>query len=247
MKITFLGTNGWYDTLAGNTICTLVETNKFNIIFDAGNGIYKLNQYLNFNKPTILFISHLHIDHIEGLHILGSFSKLSKLDIYVFEDYVSKLRYLLSHPFTMPIKDLPTKVTIHGIKEGEYTKPFPFTVKALTHVDPTLGFRIKTEGKIITYCCDTGICKNAELLSQKADILIHESSYLEKQPNIKWGHASPEEVAALSVKAGVKKLVLTHFAANLYTTIKLKKYAAKKAQKIFQNTISALDDMTIEV
>jgi ribonuclease BN (tRNA processing enzyme) len=26
MKIVFLGTNGWYDTSTGNTICTLLKT-----------------------------------------------------------------------------------------------------------------------------------------------------------------------------------------------------------------------------
>jgi len=36
MKITFLGTNGWYDTDCGNTICTLLETTKAYILLDAG-------------------------------------------------------------------------------------------------------------------------------------------------------------------------------------------------------------------
>ena len=75
MKITFLGTNGWYATQTGNTICTLIETEKYNLVLDAGNGIYKLEKYLDFKKPVFLFISHLHIDHIEGLHILSHFKK----------------------------------------------------------------------------------------------------------------------------------------------------------------------------
>ena len=46
MKIVFLGTNGWYDSKTGNTICTLLETENNYIIFDAGNGIYQLDQYI---------------------------------------------------------------------------------------------------------------------------------------------------------------------------------------------------------
>ena len=73
MKIVFLGTNGWYDTETGNTICTLVQTNEYNIIFDAGNGIHKVDRYIDWSKPAFLFLGHFHVDHIEGFHILAKF------------------------------------------------------------------------------------------------------------------------------------------------------------------------------
>ena len=47
MKIIFLGTNGWYDTNTGNTICVLVKDPRYHIIFDAGNGLYKIDTYLS--------------------------------------------------------------------------------------------------------------------------------------------------------------------------------------------------------
>ncbi len=75
MKITFLGTNGWYDTSTGNTICILVETDKYNIVLDAGNGLYKIDRYISSEKPVYLFLSHFHLDHIIGLHILGKFNQ----------------------------------------------------------------------------------------------------------------------------------------------------------------------------
>ncbi len=73
MKITFLGTNGWYDTKTGNTNCVLVETNQYYLIFDAGGGIYKLDQYVKEDKPLYLFLGHLHLDHTSGFHILNKF------------------------------------------------------------------------------------------------------------------------------------------------------------------------------
>ena len=36
IKVTFLGTNGWYSTDTGVTLCTLVESDDFYIILDAG-------------------------------------------------------------------------------------------------------------------------------------------------------------------------------------------------------------------
>ena len=41
MDIIFLGTNGWYDSPTGSTICTLINSERYHILLDAGNGIYK--------------------------------------------------------------------------------------------------------------------------------------------------------------------------------------------------------------
>ena len=41
MDIIFLGTNGWYDSPTGSTICTLISSEHYHILLDAGNGIYK--------------------------------------------------------------------------------------------------------------------------------------------------------------------------------------------------------------
>ena len=51
MKLIFLGTNGWYDTNTGNTICIMIETNKEYIILDAGSALYKIDQYITDENP----------------------------------------------------------------------------------------------------------------------------------------------------------------------------------------------------
>jgi len=73
MKVYFLGTNGWCDTDLGNTLCVLVETKQAYIVFDAGNGLFKLDKYIKDNRPIYLFLSHFHLDHIIGLHSLNKF------------------------------------------------------------------------------------------------------------------------------------------------------------------------------
>ena len=45
MDVIFLGTNGWYDSDTGNTICILIESDDYYIVLDAGNGIDKLYRY----------------------------------------------------------------------------------------------------------------------------------------------------------------------------------------------------------
>ena len=81
MKIVFQGTNGWYDTHTGNTLCTLIESQTAFIVLDAGNGIRKLNKYVNDRKPIYLFLSHFHLDHIIGLHVLNKFNFTQGLTI----------------------------------------------------------------------------------------------------------------------------------------------------------------------
>jgi ribonuclease BN (tRNA processing enzyme) len=74
MQIIFLGTNGWFDSPTGSTICTLINTESCHIILDAGNGIYKADRYIQDDLPVYIFLSHFHLDHIEGLHVLNKFS-----------------------------------------------------------------------------------------------------------------------------------------------------------------------------
>ena len=83
MKIHFLGTNSWYTNSTGNTACVLIDAKDRYIIFDAGNGLYKIDEYIKEDKPISLFISHFHIDHISGLQILLKFDFPQGIDIYV--------------------------------------------------------------------------------------------------------------------------------------------------------------------
>jgi ribonuclease BN (tRNA processing enzyme) len=71
----FLGTNGWYDTETGNTICTLIRTDRWEILLDAGYGIARADRHLTADpdNPTFLLLSHFHLDHVAGLHTLAKF------------------------------------------------------------------------------------------------------------------------------------------------------------------------------
>lgn len=238
MKIIFLGTNGWYDTPTGNTPCVLLDSKDYYIIFDAGNGIYKLDQYIKEPKPIYLFISHLHIDHISGLHILDKFNFPQGINICLPPGRKKDFDKFYAPPFTSSYKDLEMKITIVS------SLPFNHTLIELFHSFKDHGIRITLDGSIIAYSGDCGICPNSKKLAQDADILIHECSKLNK-PNENWGHVTPKLAATLAKDSNVKKLILTHFDASLYTTLEQRKEAEKIAQKIFPNTIAATDDMII--
>ncbi|MFW9942873.1 MAG: MBL fold metallo-hydrolase [Candidatus Thorarchaeota archaeon] len=247
MKIHFLGTNGWYGTDLGNTISTLINTDKFYIILDAGDGIYKIDQYITDDKPIILLLSHVHLDHIIGLHIIAKFLFKQKIDIYGYKSTKKDIKRIINHPYSVPFDDLALNLQIHDLEEGEYNIGFPIKCKLLVHSDNTLGFRMELDNKIITYCTDTGICSNLYELAENADLFITECSYKPGQEKWGWPHLKPEEAAEIAKKSNVKKLILTHFDASYYNTIDHRKNAEIAAKVIFPETIIATDDLELIV
>lgn len=247
MKIIFLGTNGFYDTKIGNTVCILIEAKNFNLILDAGNGIHKLNNYVDWKKPAFLFLSHLHLDHIFGLHILTKFKFEKPLTIFTPKGTKKLLKFLINHPFTVPLENLPYKVQIKEIGQGRCFNPIKFEARYLLHAVPTLGFRFEIEKKKIVYCTDTGDCENLRKLAKNAHFLILECALKPKQEMPHWPHLNPETAAKIAKEENAKKLFLTHFAANLYLKKSERKIAEKVARKIFKNTIAAFDGLEIKI
>lgn len=149
MKITFLGTNGWFDTNTGNTICTLIETKDCFIILDAGNGFYKLDKYIKSEKPIYLFLSHFHLDHIVGLHTKNKFNFKQGINIYGQKGTKDILNKIINQPFTLPFehKEMSYNVRVYELPEQTNTLPFSLEYKSLSHWSFCLGYRFNIEKK----------------------------------------------------------------------------------------------------
>jgi len=117
MKVRFLCTNGWYSTDGGNTPCVLIESEKCYTVLDAGDGIYKLEDYVKTEKPIHLFLYHLHLDHIIGFHLFNRFKFKQPVNVYGFRGIKDGLR-LIRHPYTFPFDDLPYPVKIYELQEA---------------------------------------------------------------------------------------------------------------------------------
>ena len=247
MKIIFLGTNGWYDTQTGNTLCIFIATKKHNIVLDAGNGFTKLDRVLSDSNPIFLFLSHFHLDHLIGLHTLFKFSFTQKFTLSGPKGTAKVLRALIKQPFTAPLEHLPYETEILEMPESQ--NRFPFRVKGvnLFHPPLSMGYRFHLEGKEIAYCPDTGYCENAVTLAKGADLLISECSFLPGEHSADWPHLNPQFAARIAKEAGAARLALVHFDAAKYTTMELRKEAEKEAQKIFPNTFAAEDDQVLEM
>ena len=246
MHITFLGTNGWYDTETGNTPCVFVETDEHYIVFDAGFGFRKVKDLIKTDKPVLLFISHLHLDHLIGLHTLPLFRIPQGIDIYAPRGFDKSLKGFLKRPFTSPPISLKTRLRFHALDEKS-RMPFNFEMRKLQHSVPCYGYRITAEGKSVAYCTDTGECANLKHLAKLADLLITECAMPpgDRSPNI--FHITPETAARAAAQAGVKQLCLFHFDPGKYPTFDSRKKAEAAAREIFKNTIAANDGTEIVV
>jgi len=244
MKVTFLGTNGWYDTATGNTICLLIETDGQYIILDAGFGFYKVKDIAVQKKPICLFISHFHLDHIIGLHTLPLFKFSQGLDIYLPKGGEKTLRAFLKRPFTSPPLLLATKIRLHDITK-KTRLPFGFESARLRHSVPCYGYRFSFGGVVITYCTDTGLCVNLKRLAAGADLFITECAMSpgDNSPNL--FHITPETAARVAGEARAKRLALCHFDPGKYSTLRHREEAERASRAIFPGAIAANDGTII--
>lgn len=85
---------------------------------------------------------------------------------------------------------------------------------------------------------DTGKTEDLLEVSKEADALVIESTYLDEEAEMahQFSHLTARQAAELAVKAGVKKLILTHISRRYR-----EKDVLKEAQAIFPNTTVARD------
>lgn len=244
MKITFLGTNGWYSSPTGDTPCILIDSKNRYVVLDAGNGFYKLDQYLKEEKPVSLFISHFHLDHVSGLHTLAKLQIKQGIDIYVGKDRKKDFETLVNPPFTVGFQNTPklkTKIRLYEL--GPTPQKIPFKASAIEqfHAYIDHGYRFELEGKTIAYTGDCGFTDQARKLAKDAALLISECSFKKNPDPDLWDHMDPYQASKLARQSNVKMLILNHFAANIYNNLKDRKWAQDQAQKTFKNTKAATD------
>jgi ribonuclease Z len=91
---------------------------------------------------------------------------------------------------------------------------------------------------------DTGKTENLLEVAKDADALVIESTYTEEEAEMarQFSHMTARGAAELAVKAGVKKLILTHISRRYR-----EKDVLKEAQAIFPNTVVARDFDSFQV
>jgi len=99
------------------------------------------------------------------------------------------------------------------------------------------------KGKKIVYSGDTKPCENMIKISENADLLIHDGTFLEPDEMKGKAHTNVKQAARIAKKAKVKQLILTNISRR-YTNIK---ELEEEAKKVFPNTKVAFDFMKVKI
>ena len=99
------------------------------------------------------------------------------------------------------------------------------------------------KGIKITYSGDTRPCEEMIMFAKDSTLLIHESTFIQKEAQNaeEYGHSTSKDAAFVARESNSKKLIITHISTRYgeeYAQIML-----KEAQEIFENTELAEDCM----
>lgn len=247
MRVTLLGTNGWFDTPTGSTPCVLVDSREWTVIFDAGYGFAKIDQFGVGSKPVYLVLSHFHYDHLIGLHTLAKNEFKAGLTILGMTGVRDALADFFDGRFTVPLEALHFPVDVREFNAVKDELPFKIKALPLVHSGPVLGFRLEADGCALAYLTDTGYCANAIELAREADLALLECSLPNGDSDLEWPHLTPMLAGLIAREASVKQMALIHFDGWRYQTFEQREEAARIASQEFPNTLAGRDGLVFHL
>jgi len=170
----------------------------------------------------------------------------------LFEDETFRVESALldhriaSYGYRVIEKDLPGKLdsillASHGIKPG----PLFGRLKRGESVEAPDGVIITPDevlgrpkqGRIVTILGDTRPCQAVISLSEGADVMVHESTFLDElaQTAYDYHHSTAKQAAEAAKTVGAKQLYLTHFSSRYKSEEQLHRLLIE-AQQIFANS-----------
>ena len=209
----------------GSTPCVEIITEHAQLIFDCGSGFSKVK--FDDEKPTIIFLSHFHHDHIQGLPF-NEFKLKKQKHIYLTNGIYRKnelkniLKKYLSPPF-FPIDFIEESHFLKFVDFGDVysiCKLIDFDKIVLNHPGNASGYSFHLGNSKICYLLDNEFetSQENELIefSKGANSIIWDGMYTEKELKTKkgWGHSSIEQGIMFGEKVGVKNLIISHHSPN---------------------------------
>ncbi len=239
MKIKLWGVRGSIPTTGpetekygGNTSCATVAYDDSLLVLDGGTGIRRLSGgSYPANKRIDILLTHLHLDHIQGL---GFFSPLfdPTKEIHIWgpasssQSLFSRISRYLSPPlFPVLLRDVPCKLELHEVGNTVFDiGPFRVQSGYVIHPGPTVGFRVMQEKSVFTYMPDHepalgshGMINDPKWVSgydlaERADILLHDSQYTKEEYEIRrgWGHSSIYDAGLFAEITSAKHTLFAH-------------------------------------
>ena len=219
MELTVIGSGTGVPSLRRGSPCLAVKAGGRLLVLDLGAGSLRalLCHGLNFSAIDVLALTHLHPDHVgdlipflfatryslgytrtEPFRLLASrgFARFHNLLKEAFAGWVEPPAGLMDLKELAP--DGPDEVRDHDV----VIKSAP-----TNHTAGSLAYRVEAQGRSLVYSGDTDVSDSLVDLAKNADLLVLEAAH----PFKVQGHLTPVEAGYLAARAGVSRLLLTHF------------------------------------
>lgn len=212
MKLTVLGNNGPFPAAGGACSGYVISEGKTNILIDCGNGVLaNLQKFMRFEELDAIILTHLHSDHISDMHVLKYAMQIKRK-----RGQTDKLLSVYAPP--EPAEEyagLDTKdaFALHAITSGIMLKVgnIHLTFAQMKHSSMDFAVAMECSGKKFVYSGDTSWNDTIVSFASGADLLMLDAGLLERDYTEGAAHLTASQCGAAAMKAGAKRLLLTHF------------------------------------
>jgi ribonuclease BN (tRNA processing enzyme) len=222
ITVTILGSGTCVPSLQRSSCSVLMRIGANRLLFDSGPGTLRrlLEAGTTIFDLNYVFYSHFHPDHTAELVPLIFATKYpdanrrqSPLTITAgrgLSDFFAKLKAVYGKWIELAPGLLDFVELDNRSRDSINLRGFTVESTPVEHNPESIAYRItSTDGSTVVYSGDTDYSENLIELAKGADLLICESA----QPDslqVK-GHLTPSLAGETATRAGVRKLVLTHF------------------------------------
>jgi ribonuclease BN (tRNA processing enzyme) len=213
MRATIWGCRGSLATPApsrygGNTPCVSIDDA---VVLDAGTGIRPLGNTLLGIAHVDLLLTHLHLDHIEGL---GFFAPLHDPDCAVTiwgpPGTQAGVETWLAPPY-YPAR-IAAQLEFREVSDESFrVGDLEVTCALVPHPGPTLAYRLGALAYIPDHEAAVDPAAAIEL-ARGADVLLHDAQYTDEEyrERVGWGHSGLSDFARVVAEAAPGRALMFH-------------------------------------
>jgi ribonuclease BN (tRNA processing enzyme) len=251
MDLIILGSGTGVPSLRRGSPAYAVQAAGRLLLLDLGSGACRglLRHDLNFSQVDLIALTHLHPDHIGDLvpflfasHYSLGYTRTEPFWLLAargFQNFHDRLKGAFGQWVEAPagllrLRELNPEGPDRFDGEGLTIKSAP-----VNHIPGSLAYRVEAGGRTLVYSGDTDVSDSLIELARGADLLMVECAQPTKVP----GHLTPEEAGRMAARAGVPRLVLTHF----YPPCDEVDVVALTAREFSGEIIRAEDDLRLAV
>jgi ribonuclease BN (tRNA processing enzyme) len=218
MRLTVLGASASFPGPGDACSGYLVQEGNTTLLLDCGSGVLgRLQQFPSIEALSAIVISHFHPDHYIDLVALRyglryGFREPLRPRVLLPPGGIAFLRKVGSGRRDAPdMFDSSFALEEYDPSGETPVGPFSLAFQQTTHDVPTWACAVQGSRRLV-YTADTQVSTDLEQFASGADLVLCEATYTDTGGILPSGnHLTAGQAGALAHRAGVPRLMLTHF------------------------------------